>query len=107
MLGGNLNIEESYELVSEVEEIIIDTEGVKSLSTFMSSGLLSGEGQRQTYRGGSAADVIGTMWVELHEANERTRNGVQINDEIRAATAHLGGIVVNVKPFEGQRYGLI
>ena len=99
---GNLNIEEAHALVREVERAIVETDGVKELSTFISSGFERGEGQRQTYRGGSAADVIGTIWVELHEANQRTRNGIEIGDEIRAKAADIGGIIVDLKPFEGQ-----
>lgn len=99
---GNLNIDEAHALVQEVETAIIETEGVKDVSTFVSAGFKKGAIQRETYRGGSAADTIGTVWVELHEANQRTRNGIEIGDEIRAKTAQLGGIVVDLKPFEGQ-----
>ena len=99
---GNLNIDEAHTLVKEVETAIIETEGVKDVSTFVSDGLKKGAIQRQTYRGGSASDTIGTVWVELHEANQRTRNGIEIGDEIREKTAQLGGIVVDLKPFEGQ-----
>lgn len=99
---GNLNIEEANELVKEVETAIVETTGVKEVSSFVRSGFDSGEGQRQVYRGGSAADVIGTIWIELHEANQRTRNGVEINDEIRAKVAQIGGIIVDLKQFGGQ-----
>ena len=98
---GNLNIEEAHALVKEVEQIIVDTDGVKEVSTFISSGIEPGENQRQTYRGGSSADVVGTMWIELHDANQRARNGIEIGDEIRAKAAQIGGIVVDLKPFEG------
>ena len=99
---GNLNIEEAHALVQEVERVVVESEGVKEVSTFVRSGFVIGEGQRLTYRGGSSADVIGTMWIELHEANQRTRDGIEIGDAIRAKTAQIGGIVVNLEPYEGQ-----
>ncbi len=97
---GNLNIEEAYEIVKEVEQAIIETEGVKEMSTFVSNNMAIGEGQHRTYRAGSTADVIGSIWLELHEANQRTRNGIEISHEIREKTRQIGGIVVELDPFE-------
>ena len=99
---GNLGIEEAHDLVAEVEQTILETKGVMEVSTFINTGFEKGEGHSKTYRGGSAADVIGTIWFELHGANLRTRNGVEIGNEVRAKSKKIGGIVVDVKPFEGQ-----
>ena len=99
--SGNLDIEEAAQLVTEVESVILNIEGIEAISTFISSGVQQSEDERQPFRGGSSTNVIGTLALELHEPNERTRTGLEIIEEIRELVSVFGGITVEVRAFEG------
>ena len=90
---GNLAAEEVNTLVGEVEDQILDTGGILDVNTHTS---LSGSASR----GGGGFDVVGRIFIELHDENERDRTTTQILEEIRARTARLSGIAVEVRQME-------
>ena len=99
---GNLSAQEVNELVSNVENEVLQVVGIKDINMFATSGLEQGEGVRVQFSGGTSADIIGTFFIELVGSNERERNGVEILEEIRARTAKLPGILVEVVDFGGE-----
>lgn len=88
---GNLSAEEINTLVYEVEQEILQVRGIKGTNT---QTLLTGGPSR------SGFDRIGSIFIELHDENERDRKGAVIFDEIRARTAGLAGIQVEVQKME-------
>jgi multidrug efflux pump len=88
---GNLSASEINDLVSEAEQEILDVKGIKSINT---STLLTGGFSR------SGFDRIGTLFIELHDENERTRKGAEIFEEIRERTRPLAGIAVEIQEME-------
>ena len=99
---GNLGPEEAYRLVAEVEKTILEVPGIKNLNMFSTTGAGQAQGQRMLYQGGSTADRIGTMSIEMVESSQRDTTGIEILEEIRRRTAKFGGIVIEVRPFENQ-----
>lgn len=89
---GNLSVDEVNELVREVEQEVLEVEGILSVN---STTLLSGRPSRS-----GAADRIGNMFLEFHEENERRITGTQILEEIRTRTADIAGIAVEVEEME-------
>jgi multidrug efflux pump len=90
---GNLSAEEINLLVQEVEQEILLVEGIQGINT---RTILSGGPSR----GDSGFDRIGAIFIELHDENERDRKGAEIFEEIRARTANLAGIQVEVQKME-------
>jgi multidrug efflux pump len=92
---GNLSAAERHDLMAEVEREALQVPGIEymdSRSTVLSS---SGGGGM----GGNSAptDMIGQIFIQLHEQRYRTMTGREILEEIRQRTAHLAGIEVNVQ----------
>jgi multidrug efflux pump len=88
---GNLAASEINDLVAEAEQEILDIKGIKSINT---STVLTGGFSR------SGFDRIGTLFIELHDENERKRKGAAIFEEIRERTAALAGISVEIQKME-------
>ena len=88
---GNLAASEINDLVAEAEQEILDIKGIKSINT---STVLTGGFSR------SGFDRIGTVFIELHDENERKRKGAAIFEEIRERTASLAGISVEIQKME-------
>ena len=99
---GNLDVEEAYRLVAEVEAAILEVPGIRNLNMFTTTGAGQAQGQRMQYQGGSAADRIGAMFVEMVESSERDMTGIEVLEEVRRRTASLGGVIIEVRPFESQ-----
>ena len=95
---GNLSAVETFGLVREVEQRILEIPGIKSVNTWVQTGGGSGG----TGIGGSsdASDTVGTMFIELHEQFERELTGREILEEVRVQTADLVGIGVDVQKQE-------
>ncbi len=83
---GNLSIDEKDNLVREVEDHVLQVGGIKIAYTRV------GKTDRDH---GKAEDVIGTINLELYESGERPPVS-EIMDEIRARTAHIAGIQVEL-----------
>lgn len=99
---GNLSVQEIDELVREVEGEILQTVGVRNAVSSSSAGG-GGGGDGGTGIGAvqdKPADVIGEINIELEEYCCR-RLAVEIFDEIRARTADLAGITVEIRKVEG------
>jgi multidrug efflux pump len=90
---GNLSAEEINVLVKEVEEEILQVDGILGINT---RTLLTGSQSR----GSGSYDRIGSIFIELHDENERDRKGAQIFEEIRQRTADLAGIHVEIQKME-------
>ena len=95
---GNLSAVETFALVKEVEQRVLEIPGIKSVNTSSQPG----GGAGMTGMGGSsnAPDTIGTLYVEMHEEFERRLTGYEIIEEIRRRTADLAGIGVDVQKLE-------
>jgi multidrug efflux pump len=87
---GNLSAEQVNRLVREVELEVLEVPGIKGLNTWTT---LSGDTRR-------GLDRIGQMFIELHRESERELKGSEILDRIRANTAHLAGVTVEVRKME-------
>lgn len=88
---GNLSSEEIYSLVKEVEDQVLQVPGIKNIYT------RTIRNATETFRRpGTPKDQVGSLFIEIHEAEERTSTGLDILEEIRARTAGLVGIEVQV-----------
>ncbi|TNF82760.1 MAG: efflux RND transporter permease subunit, partial [Gammaproteobacteria bacterium] len=88
---GNLAAEEINSLVREVEEEVLQVNGIQSMNTYTQ---ITGGASRDGF------DKIGGIFIELHDENERDRKGAQIFEEIRTRTAPLAGISVEIQEME-------
>ena len=94
---GNLSALETFVLVKEVEQRVLTIPGIKSVNTWTQAG-----GAGMTGLGGSstASDTVGSLYLEMHEEFERRLSGWEILEEVRARTADLAGIGVDVQELE-------
>ncbi len=99
---GNLDVDEAYRLVAEIEEAILEVPGIRNINMFTTTGAGQAQGQRMQYQGGGAADRIGTMFIEMLESSQRSLTGTEVLEEIRRRTENFAGVVIEVRPFEGQ-----
>jgi len=88
---GNLAAEEINSLVREVEEEVLQVNGIQSMNTYTQ---ITGGASREGF------DKIGGIFIELHDENERDRKGAEIFEEIRTRTAPLAGISVEIQEME-------
>jgi multidrug efflux pump len=88
---GNLSADEINDLVSEVEDQILQVPGIEGINTTTS---LTGGSSRQGF------DQVGRIFLELYDENERDRKGAEIFHEIRERTAPLAGIKVEIQKME-------
>ena len=95
---GNLSAVETFGLVKEVEQRILEIPGIKSVNTWVTAG----GGAGGTGMGGSsdASDTVGTLFIEMHEQFERELTGREILEEVRVRTGSLVGIGVDVQKQE-------
>jgi multidrug efflux pump len=94
---GNMSAYEINELVSEVEDIVIEVEGIKdiNLHTMIPGGPSRG-----------ASDRIGMMYLELLPETQRTIKGSEIFENIREKTRDLSGFTVEIEEMQdGPRQG--
>lgn len=89
---GNLSSAEIEGLVGEVEAEVLEVPGIKSVNMMTA---LPGEISRD-----GSADTIGSVWVELHDENERSASSTEILEEVRTRVAPLAGIEVEILEFE-------
>ena len=90
---GNLAAEEINTLVSEAEDQMLHTADILDVITYTS---LSGNADV----GGGGFDIVGRMFIELHDENDRDRSGTEILQEIRDRTARLAGISVEIRQMQ-------
>ncbi|MBF0304099.1 MAG: efflux RND transporter permease subunit [Alphaproteobacteria bacterium] len=94
---GNLSVHEKDDLLRQVESRILGIQGIDTV--YARSGLITGSGQDL------AEDVIGLIQLELADWRARPK-GSAILAEVRARTADLPGLVIEVrKPEAGPPVG--
>ena len=99
---GNLDVDETRALVSEVEDIVLDIPGIKNVNSVASTGLGRAEGQHLQYKLGEASDdLVGTMYLELYGSDKREKSGAEIFEELRRRANAISGIVVEIRNYEG------
>ncbi len=86
---GNMSVDETNALIKEVEEQVLEIEGIEHLSVRTQ---ISGQPSRN---GGS--DRIGSMFIELYDQPQRRNTATEILEEIRARSADISGIKVEVR----------
>ena len=92
---GNLSAQDTMNVAQGVEEIVLNTEGVKSVFTRTGPGLGSGA----TGRGDVPKDLVAQMMIEFVPYEQR-RKGEVILEEIRQKTKSLPGIKVELRKQE-------
>ena len=89
---GNLSVAETNELVAEVEDQVLEVDGILGINSYT---VLSGQPSRS-----GGPDRIGEMFLELRPENERERTGTEILEEIRSRVANFAGIAVEIEEME-------
>ena len=93
---GNLSANERRDLVLDVERETLQVPGIEFMDT-RTVVSVSGGGRG----GGSTAnDLIGRMFLQFHEQQNRSMTGRELLEQVRQRTAHLAGIEVNVQPLQ-------
>ncbi|ABS61793.1 acriflavin resistance protein [Parvibaculum lavamentivorans DS-1] len=92
---GNLSAQDTLALARDVEDIVLRTEGVKTVFTRTGPGLGSGSSGRNDV----PKDLIAQMMIELKPYEER-RKGAVILEEIRQNTKSIPGIKVELRKQE-------
>lgn len=92
---GNLSADDTIALARDVEEIALNTDGMKTVFTRTAPGLSQGQG------GGDDVpnDLVGRMLIEFKPYEER-RKGAVILEEIRQKAGEIAGIRVEVRKQE-------
>ncbi len=93
---GNLSAIESRDLTIEVERIVSEIAGVKSVFTTTQTSDASGNVSAGGGSGSTPADMIGQILIELEKWEDR-RPGKVILQEVRERTAGLAGVRVEVR----------
>ncbi|MBL6690478.1 MAG: efflux RND transporter permease subunit [Pseudomonadales bacterium] len=94
---GNMSASEINELVSEVEEIVVNVDGIKDVNLWT---MVPGGPSR------GSADRIGMMFVELLPETQRSITGTEILETIRERSKNLSGFTIEVEDMEqGPRQG--
>ena len=86
---GNLSIEEIYQFVREVDAEVNQVQGIMSTTAETRSGSST-----------RSKDLIGQVYVQMHETRKRDRSTDEIIEEIRTRTSGLTGVVVEVARME-------
>ena len=94
---GNLSAIEKRDLVGEVEARVLRIDGVEDVLMKTEAG---GSGGGGGFGGDKPADTIGQITLELEDYDDR-RKGADILADIRAHTADIAGIQVELKEVEG------
>lgn len=84
---GNMSAVEINALVTEVENIVVNVNGIAAINTWTR---LPGGGSR------GASDRIGTIFIELLPEGDRARSARVILEEIRSKTSQLAGFTIEI-----------
>jgi len=88
---GNMAANEINELVSEVEEIVVNVDGIKDVNLWT---MVPGGPSR------GSADRIGMMFVELLPETQRSMPSSEIFEEIREKAKSLSGFTIEVREMQ-------
>ena len=92
---GNFSSAELRDIVSDVEARVLAEGNYKSVYTRAGSGgISSGSG------GGSAADRIGNMFIEISDRRERDMDGRSVEEAYRRAIAEIPGVRAEINKME-------
>ena len=91
---GNFSVSESNELVKQVENEILQLEGIRAVNARAMLPGGSGGGNN------GSSDTIGSLFIELYPESQRTVKGNAIMQQIRDRSAQFAGISVEVLPME-------
>lgn len=89
---GNLSAFEANRLVGEVEDMLLEVNGVAELNTFA--------------RSNPGGDEIGTLFLQMLPENDRTRGTDAIFEDVRRGGRQIAGVNVEIEAMEqGPRQG--
>ncbi len=88
---GNLSSSEINQIVGEVEDVVINIDGIDAINT---STVIPGGASR------SGLDQIGQIFIELLEENEREASGTEILEIVRERTSGFAGIAIELQKME-------
>ena len=89
---GNLSVDETNALLNEVENRILDVEGIAHVNAYT---VLSG---RPARNGGT--DRIGSVFLELYDRSERRFDSETVLEEVRRRTQDMVGVIVELQPMD-------
>ncbi len=88
---GNMSASEINELVQEVEDIVVEVDGIKDINLWT---MVPGGPSR------GSSDRIGQMFIELLPETQRTITGSEVMEEIRERTKSLSGFTIEVEEMQ-------
>lgn len=88
---GNMSASEINELVSEVEEIVVNVDGIKDINLWT---MVPGGPSR------GASDRIGMMFIELLPETQRTITGTEVFETIRERAKDISGFTIELEEME-------
>jgi multidrug efflux pump len=91
---GNYSTAELRDIVADVESRVIDVGSIRSIYT------RAGGGGVNTGPGGSTADQVGSMFIELSDRRTRDVTGFEVQAAYRDATTEVPGVRVEVREQE-------
>ena len=92
---GNLTLEQSSELVREVEDRLVHVPGLNGMNSFASIAAGGFFGRLD-----AAQDIIGTIFLELTDQTERELSGTETLELVRDRTSGIAGVIVEVNQME-------
>ena len=94
---GNLSAEEVKALVLEVEQEVLAVPGIKDTNLWT---MVPGTGGANFMGSSTATDLVGVIFLDLHDQSDRERTGYEVLELVRQRTAKLAGIFVEVQKQE-------
>jgi len=91
---GNSTPAEGLAIGIDIENRIMDIEGIKALYTVAGAGA-GGDGSANFSGGNSPSDTVVKIYTELYPFSER-RDTIEIMDDMRAAVADMPGIMTEI-----------
>ena len=88
---GNMSASEINELVQEVEDIVVQVDGIDAINT---RTFIPGGPSR------ASSDRIGIMFIEMQQEYEREDTSTEILEKIRRRTSQAAGYIVELEPLE-------
>ncbi len=88
---GNLSGAEINRLVTQVEDVVINVEGIEAVN--MATRIPGGASR-------GSMDAVGMIFIELMEENDRPMTGTQIFETVRQRTSIFAGITVELQQME-------
>ncbi|MBL6814612.1 MAG: efflux RND transporter permease subunit [Pseudomonadales bacterium] len=89
---GNLSVDETNQLLREVEERVLQVEGIAHVNAYT---LLSGRPSRD---GGT--DRVGSIFLELYDRGDRRLNSEAVLERVRERTQDMVGVQVELQAME-------